>query len=89
LVTTGFASNSTPTNIRLLFAWAVRIHLAAAWVFIGAVGVHVVAGTGLLPTHRGVARAMFGDGRVQTELVCRLWPGWTARRLERKSPRKA
>ena len=84
LVITGLAFNVIPTHIRLLFAWTVRIHLAAAWVCIGAVGVHVVAGTGLLPTHRGVARAMFGDGRVQTELARRLWPGWTARRLKGK-----
>jgi formate dehydrogenase subunit gamma len=89
LVMTGLAFNFIPTNIRLLFAWTVRIHLAAAWVLIAAVGVHIIAGTGLLPTHRGVARAMFGDGRVRIDLARRLWPGWTARRPESKSPRKA
>lgn len=89
LVTTGFAFAFIPTNIRLLFAWTVRIHLAAAWVFIAAAGVHIVAGTGLLPTHRGVTRAMFGDGRVRLSLARRLWPGWTARRLQGQNPRKA
>ena len=84
LVITGLAFHFIPTNIRLLFAWTVRIHLAAGWAFIAAVGVHIIAGTGLLPTHRGVARAMFGDGRVRTELARRLWPGWTTRRLEGK-----
>ena len=89
LVMTGLAFNFIPTNIRLLFAWTVRIHLATAWVLIAAVGVHIIAGTGLLPTHRGVARAMFGDGRVRIGLARRLWPGWTARRLENKNSRKA
>jgi hypothetical protein len=32
---------------------------------------------------------MFGDGRVQTELARRLWPGWTARQLKGKETPEA
>jgi len=46
LVMTGLVFNFIPTNIRLLFAWTVRIHLAAAWVFIAAASVHIIAGKG-------------------------------------------
>jgi formate dehydrogenase subunit gamma len=79
LVATGVALNFIPSNARMVFAWTLRMHLAVAWVCIGAIGVHVFAGLGVLPTHRGVTRAMFGDGRVSVELSRRLWPGWTAR----------
>lgn len=78
LVITGIALNFIPLSTRMVFAWTLRTHLAAAWVCIGAIGVHVFAGLGVLPTHRGVTRAMFGDGRTSVELSRRLWPGWTA-----------
>ena len=85
LVVTGVAINFIPLSLRLVFAWTLRLHLAAAWVLIAAVSVHVFAGLGVLPTHRGVTRAMFGDGRIKRELSVRLWPGWTARKLAEKS----
>ena len=85
LVVTGVAINFIPLSLRMVFAWTLRTHLASAWVFIATVSVHIFAGLGVLPTHRGVTRAMFGDGRIKTELGLRLWPGWTARNLADKS----
>ena len=83
LVITGVAINFIDArSARMVFAWTLRIHLATAWVFIAAASVHIFAGIGLLPTHRGVTRAMFGDGHVKVELSRRLWPGWTDRQLE-------
>ena len=89
LVATGVAINFIPVSVRMVFAWTLRIHLAAAWVFIAAISVHIFAGLGVLSTHRGVTRAMFGDGRIKTELGLRLWPGWTARQLKTEVRRKA
>ena len=83
LVVTGVAINFIPASrARMAFVWTLRTHLATAWVLITAVGVHIFAGIGLLPTHRGVTRAMFGDGHVRIELSRRLWPGWTTRQLD-------
>ena len=82
LVVTGVAINFIPArSARMVFAWTLRTHLASAWVLIGAVSLHVFAGLGVLRTHRGVTRAMFGDGRVKVELGRRLWPGWTDQQL--------
>lgn len=82
LVATGVAIHFIPSGARMAFAWTLRTHLAAAWVLMGAISVHVFAGLGVLPTHRGVMRAMFGDGRTPVELSRRLWPGWSDRQLE-------
>lgn len=83
LIGTGIAVNFIPaSSARMAFVWTLRTHLTTAWVFITVVGVHVFAGLGILPTHRGVIRAMFGDGRVTLKLSRRLWPGWTQRQLE-------
>lgn len=57
----------------------IRAHIAAAWVLIVALCVHVFAGSGALPTHRGLAGAMFGSGRVSVRLARNLWPGWARR----------
>lgn len=82
VVVTGLAFDFIPSNFPMLFAWNLRIHIAAAVVLISAVCVHVTVGSGLLSPHRGVARAMFGDGRVRMTVGRRLWPGWTARQVE-------
>ena len=82
LVVTGVAINFIPSSARMVFAWTLRSHLAAAWALMGATSVHVFAGLGVLPTHRGVTRAMFGDGRVRIELSRQLWPGWSDRQLK-------
>ncbi len=70
-----------PPQHALLLAWAIRFHVGASVALIAGVGLHTLAGSGLLPSHRGVARGMFGDGRVAVVLARRLWPGWTARQL--------
>lgn len=62
-----------------VFALAIRAHIYAAWLLLAAVAIHILAGLGLLPTHRGVLRAMFGDGTVPLATAARLWPGWTRR----------
>lgn len=60
-------------------AWAIRLHMAAVWLLMGGLGLHIVAGAGVLPTHRGLARAMFGNGRVPAALAQVLWPAWAGR----------
>lgn len=64
---------------RMWLAWAIRTHIASAWALIACVSVHVVAGSGLLWTHRGLLRSMFADGRVEVTLARALWPGWAQR----------
>lgn len=59
----------------------IRVHVVAAWVLIAALGLHLLAAIGVLPTHRHLLGAMFGSGCVPVEAARRLWPGWTARRL--------
>ena len=79
LVASGIVLYFAPTYSRLVLAWAVRVHISATAVLIVCVCIHILAGSGLLPTHRGVARAMFGNGRVRLSLARRLWPGWARR----------
>lgn len=69
----------TPPLGRTVLGYAIRIHIAAAWLLIGCLCVHILAGSGLLRTHRGLVTAMFGDGRVPVPLARVLWPGWTQR----------
>lgn len=64
-----------------VFIIAIRAHVTAAWVVIALLACHVLAGLGVLPTHRGLARAMFGDGTVLLATARRLWPGWVERRV--------
>lgn len=64
---------------RVAFVWAIRSHVIAAWVLLVLVGVHATVGLGVLATHRGITRAMFGDGTVSVSLARGLWPGWAAR----------
>lgn len=61
---------------RAVFMWTIRTHIAAAWLLIISTILHVLAGLGLPRTHRGLVRAMFGDGRVRLGLAQTLWPGW-------------
>lgn len=61
---------------RWLLALLVRTHVYVSWLMLGALALHVLAGSGILPTHRGIARSMFGDGTVPLALAERLWPGW-------------
>lgn len=79
LVGSGTVLYFAPPYARLILAWAVRIHIFAAVVLIVCASIHIFAGSGLLPTHRGVARSMFGNGRVRLGLARRLWPGWARR----------
>lgn len=67
------------------FRVTIRTHIAGAWLLLGCVVVHVVAGIGLPHTHRGLVRAMFGDGRVRLQLARTLWPGWTRRQCADES----
>ncbi len=79
LVGSGIVLYFASPYARLILAWAVRVHVFATVVLIVCVCIHIFAGSGLLPTHRGVARSMFGNGRVKLSLARRLWPGWTGR----------
>ncbi len=64
---------------QLLAAYVIRTHLVTCWLLIGFLCAHILAGSGLLRTHRGIATAMFGDGRVAVGLANTLWPGWARR----------
>lgn len=61
---------------RIYIAWAVRVHVTSSWLLIACLVPHIVAGVGLPRTHRGLLRAMFGDGCVDRSLAEALWPGW-------------
>lgn len=79
-----------PPGPRWVFLVIIRMHIWGAWLLLAALALHVFAGLGVLPTHRGIARAMFGDGTLPLATARRLWPGWTRRQLEAdtgKAPR--
>ncbi|HET9477133.1 MAG TPA: cytochrome b/b6 domain-containing protein [Dehalococcoidia bacterium] len=63
----------------LVFAWSLRIHRIATWLFVALAAAHIFVASGLLPGYRGVWRAMLGSGRVDQSLAQRLWPGWAER----------
>lgn len=65
--------------------YAIRVHITASWVLIVCVCLHIIAGSGLLRTHRGLVTAMFGNGRVSLALARTLWPGWA----DRSAPKPA
>ncbi len=72
---------------RMALAWAIRMHIAAAWTLMVGVGVHILAGSGLLWTHRGLLRTMFADGRVELAVARALWPAWAQRQAEAEAAR--
>ncbi len=78
LVVSAAALYLAPADATSLLAWSLRIHIAAAVVFIAALTVHVAVGTGLLASHRNIGRVIFGDGRIRPELARTLWPTWAA-----------
>ena len=63
----------------LVFAWSLRIHRIATWLFVALAAAHIFVASGLLPGYRGVWRAMLGSGRVNRSLARALWPGWVER----------
>ncbi|WP_306582420.1 hypothetical protein [Dokdonella sp.] len=73
----------TPDWPRRMFIVAIRTHIYAAWALIVALAIHVAARLGLLPTHGGILRGMFGDGTLPLATARRLWPEWTRRTLAR------
>lgn len=62
---------------QLSMAYAIRIHIAAAWLLIACIVLHIIAGSGVLWTHRGITAAMFGNGKVPARLAQNLWPACT------------
>lgn len=64
---------------QMSLGYAIRVHIVAAWLLILCLCLHITAGLGVLPTHRGLARAMFGNGKVPDGLARTLWPGWAKR----------
>ncbi|MEO8855654.1 MAG: hypothetical protein ABI343_01575, partial [Burkholderiaceae bacterium] len=71
-----------PPLRQFLPAYIIRTHIVTSWLLIGFLSAHILAGSGLLRTHRGIAAAMFGDGRVAVGLANNLWPGWTSRQRD-------
>ncbi len=72
-----------PPLRQFLLAYSIRTHIVTSWLLIGFLCAHILAGSGLLRTHRGIATAMFGDGRVAVGLANNLWPGWTRRQTDK------
>lgn len=70
-------------------AYAIRVHVAAAWLLIACLCLHLVAGSGLPWTHRGLVTAMFGNGRVSAALARTLWPGWSERSVAQDAHERA
>ena len=68
---------------QLLLVYMIRTHIVASWLLIGFLCAHILAGSGLLRTHRGIATAIFGNGRVAVGLANNLWPGWTRRQTDK------
>lgn len=63
---------------QLSMAYAIRIHIVAAWLLIACLALHIAAGSGWLWTHRGLAAAMFGNGKVTAKVARYLWPAWAS-----------
>lgn len=71
-----------------VFLVMIRAHVGAAWAAIALLCIHIIAGLGVLPSHCGIARAMFGDGTVPETTARRLWPGWVAKTGARDETRE-
>lgn len=85
LAVSGVVLYFAPADWRWVFVVAVRAHAFAADALMLALLAHVIAGLGVLPTHRGIWRSMWGDGTVPLATARRLWPGWTASRMVKHS----
>lgn len=73
-----FWSPSWPLG-QMSLGYAIRIHIVAAWLLIACLCLHIAAGLGVPRTHRGLVRAMFGNGTVPESVARTLWPGWADR----------
>lgn len=71
-----------PTAPQWVFLLAIRAHIYGAWMMMAVLCLHVLGGLGILPTHRGLLRAMFGDGTVPIQTARTLWPAWTQQQLD-------
>jgi cytochrome b subunit of formate dehydrogenase len=69
------------------FGFSLRLHRAAMWVLGGAVAGHLVVALGVLPSYRGVWRAMHWGGRVRGDLARTLWPRWAEDASDRRGDR--
>lgn len=74
---TGVYVYISPTSNASIMTWTLRLHIVSGWALIVCVVSHIIGGSGILPTHRGIARTMFGRGQVDPKLAARLWPVWT------------
>lgn len=74
-----------PARATTVLAWSLRTHIVAAVVFMLALVVHIVVGTGILASHRNIGRVMFGDGHVQQALAHTLWPRWAEQSTRRRA----
>ncbi len=51
-------------------------HRIAALTLFFMLGGHVFLGSGAFKPYRGMARTMFGDGKVPEKLAKKIWPAW-------------
>jgi hypothetical protein len=66
-----------PNGPRWAFLLIIRTHIYGSWTMVAALFLHVFAGLGILRTHRGLLRTMFGDGTPPVRTARTLWPAWT------------
>lgn len=76
LAVTGAVMTVPRLVVPAAFGISLRLHRAATWVLAASVAGHIVVASGVLPSYRGVWRAMHRDGRVRADLARTLWPRW-------------
>ncbi|HXF71459.1 MAG TPA: cytochrome b/b6 domain-containing protein [Actinomycetota bacterium] len=86
LSVTGLLMSFPRAFVPAVFAWSLKVHLAATWALAAAVAGHVLVASGALRAYRGAWRAMHARGLVPRELAERLWPAWAERQGPRDAP---
>jgi formate dehydrogenase subunit gamma len=76
LAATGMVMTVPRLVVPAAFGISLRLHRAATWLLTASVAGHLVVASGVLPSYRGVWRAMHRGGRVREDLARTLWPRW-------------
>lgn len=84
LAVTGAVMTVPRLVVPAAFGVSLRLHRAATWVLAASVAGHLVVASGLLPSYRGVWRAMHRQGRVRADLARTLWPRWAEDASDRR-----
>lgn len=76
LAATGVVMTVPRLVVPAVFGLSLRLHRSATWVLAASVAGHLLVATGMLPSYRGVWRAMHRGGTVPGDLARKLWPRW-------------